>query len=152
MRVTHTRLVQAPIERVFAAVCDLRPTSRTSPTLSAFEVLTPGPVGVGTRYRETHRLKGTDVALDFEVVAFEPGRRFATTLVTSGVRYGNDVVCSAEGDATRVVAVDETTPVTLGGRVVFVLAWWFNRKGARGRANALDALAERCASERAADS
>ena len=40
------------------------------------EQLTPGPVGVGTRFREVHRVMGRRRVEETEVVTFEPGRRF----------------------------------------------------------------------------
>ena len=42
----------------------------------AVEQLTPGPVGVGTRFRETHKAMGRRRVELTEVVAFEPGRLF----------------------------------------------------------------------------
>jgi uncharacterized protein YndB with AHSA1/START domain len=43
--------------------------------------LTPGPVAVGTRFREVHKALGIRRVEVTEVVAFEPGRRFEIRVV-----------------------------------------------------------------------
>jgi hypothetical protein len=45
------------------------------------EQLTPGPVGVGTRFREVHRVMGRRRVELTEVVTFQPGHRFEIRVV-----------------------------------------------------------------------
>jgi uncharacterized protein YndB with AHSA1/START domain len=45
------------------------------------EQLTPGPVMVGTRFREVHRAMGRRRVEVTEVVTFEPGRRFEIRVI-----------------------------------------------------------------------
>lgn len=67
-------------EEVFAYLTD---PSKLSTWQDAEEViqLTPGPLGVGTRLRETHKVLGRRRVEITEVVVYEPGRRFDIRMV-----------------------------------------------------------------------
>ena len=67
MRVDFEHVVAHPVERVFAAMSDPSRRALWQEGTSDVELLTPGPAGLGTRWRETSRGVGT-VAL--EVVGF----------------------------------------------------------------------------------
>lgn len=62
-------------EEVFAYLTD---PSKLSTWQDAEDViqLTPGPLGVGTRLRETHKVLGRRRVEITEFVVYEPGRRF----------------------------------------------------------------------------
>lgn len=70
MRVDLEHVIAHPPERVFAVLSD--PSRRPSwqENTSDVTVLTPGPVGLGTRWRETSRGIGV---IEAEVVGFAPG-------------------------------------------------------------------------------
>ena len=80
IRVTDTVEIDRPPDEVFAYVTD---PAKLPTWQDAEEVaqLTPGPVGVGTRFREVHRVLGVRREQITEVVAFEPGRRFEVRVV-----------------------------------------------------------------------
>ena len=69
VKVEHT--VPHPVEAVFRLVANPVNRPRWQEHTQRVEVLTEGPVGVGTRWRETSRGVGTYEA---EIVAFEPDR------------------------------------------------------------------------------
>lgn len=66
--------IQAPADRVFAALTDLDGAIGWMPALVRIEKLTPGPVSVGSRWREVRRMFAREAAEEFEVRALEPGR------------------------------------------------------------------------------
>jgi len=72
-------IARAP-EDVFAYITD---PSRLASWQDAEDVeqLTPGPVGVGTRFREVHRAMGRRRVEVTEIVTFQPGRRFEIRVV-----------------------------------------------------------------------
>jgi uncharacterized protein YndB with AHSA1/START domain len=81
IKVRQTIEISRPPEEVFAYVTD---PAKLSTWQNAEEVtqLTPGPVGPGTRFRETHRFLGIRARPQItEVEAFEPGRRFEIRVV-----------------------------------------------------------------------
>jgi uncharacterized protein YndB with AHSA1/START domain len=80
IRVSDTVEIGRAPEEVFAYVTD---PAKLSTWQDAEEVvqLTPGPVGVGTRFREVHMVLGKRREQITEVVGFEPGRRFDIRVV-----------------------------------------------------------------------
>ena len=63
---------------VHAALCDLDRSLHWMPGAVRIEILTPGPFGVGTRWREVRKMFGREAAETFTVTAIEPGRSLST--------------------------------------------------------------------------
>jgi carbon monoxide dehydrogenase subunit G len=59
--------IDAPPEKVFAAITDLHAGGRWLPGCTKLEVLTPGPYARGTRWRETRKFGGHEATEEFEV-------------------------------------------------------------------------------------
>lgn len=78
-RTQQIEIGRAP-EEVFAYLTD---PSKLSSWQDAEEViqLTPGPLGVGTRLREIHKVLGRRRVEITEFVVYEPGRRFEIRMV-----------------------------------------------------------------------
>ena len=75
--VMHTTVVvHAPIERVWAYVADVERQPEWMREMQAVRLLTPGPVGRGTRGEATVRIAGIAVTDPVTVDVFEPPRRF----------------------------------------------------------------------------
>ena len=69
------------------------------PAIRKMENLTGGPIGVGTRGRETRRVLG-DVVAEFEVTACEHGRRFALRNVSGPLGLEREYAFREEAGAT----------------------------------------------------
>jgi hypothetical protein len=83
-----SRRVAAPIERVFAVFTDFSGSPSRIPEIVQIEMLTSGPVGVGTRFRETRKVFREKTATELiEVTVFEPPRRVGMRCTSCGVRY-----------------------------------------------------------------
>lgn len=70
MRVDLEHVIAHPVERVFAVLSDPARRPSWQENTSDVVILTPGPAGLGTRWRETSRGIGV---VEAEVVGFEPG-------------------------------------------------------------------------------
>jgi carbon monoxide dehydrogenase subunit G len=66
--------IDAPPDKVFAAITDLHAGGRWLPGCSKLEVLTSGPYAAGTRWRETRKVFGRKSTEEFEVKTVEPPR------------------------------------------------------------------------------
>ena len=53
MAVTVIQRVEAPVEKTFAVYSDVTNAAGRIKGIRKIELLTPGPVGVGTKFRET---------------------------------------------------------------------------------------------------
>ncbi|MEA2537728.1 MAG: hypothetical protein QOF11_1962 [Chloroflexota bacterium] len=69
--------IDAPIGVVWARLADIPSQPQWMTEMSAVRVITPGPVGVGTRAEADVRILGITVRDPVEVVEFSPPHRFA---------------------------------------------------------------------------
>ena len=76
MRFRFVQTIEAPVERVFAFLRDIdRVAGEPGTVVPVYDKVTPGPAGVGTRYREVIRLlPGLEAEMMSELVRFEPPR------------------------------------------------------------------------------
>ena len=72
----NTVTIQRPAEEVFAFLADFENVPRWNYAIEETRKVSPGPVGVGTRYRQTRSIPGRSEE-GFEVTVFEPGKRLA---------------------------------------------------------------------------
>jgi carbon monoxide dehydrogenase subunit G len=86
-QVEVTRRVVAPVDRVWALATDLEGAPEVLSGVDAVEVLTPGPFGVGTRWRETRTMFGRSATEEMEVTAVEPQRSYTVEADGSGAHY-----------------------------------------------------------------
>lgn len=101
-------VIDAPIDRVWAELTDIEGQPRWMTDLKAVRLLTPHPVGVGTRGEGEVRILGIGVTDPVEIVEFEPPRRFA--IRHDGRFTGGGVIelrAGADG-RTTIVTWDET--------------------------------------------
>jgi carbon monoxide dehydrogenase subunit G len=68
--------IEAPPPVVFAALADLDSWKSWMPNLVAIEKLTPGPMAMGSEWRETRKMSGKQAVEHFRVTRWEPPRRF----------------------------------------------------------------------------
>ena len=98
-----TVAVDAPIERVWAYVADVERQPEWMREMKAVRLLTPGPVGEGTRGEATVRIAGIAVTDPVTVDLFEPPRRFG--IRHEGLFGGGGVITlvPVEGGAATAV-------------------------------------------------
>ena len=79
MRMSVETLIDAPPQLVFPAIADIESWSSMISAISAIVLLTPGPVAVGTRFRETREMLGRKATEEMMVAEVEPPRRLVLT-------------------------------------------------------------------------
>jgi len=101
-------VVDAPIERVWSVLADIEGQPRWMHEMKAVRLLTPPPVGVGTRGEATVRIFGLGTTDPVEITAFEPPKRFA--IRHDGTFTGGGVITLEPGadGTTTIVRWDET--------------------------------------------
>lgn len=125
--VAVTRLVQASVDEVWRVFTDLSGRAAFLSTVDAVEVLTVGPFGPGTRWRETRTLSdGTRVAEEFLVDRVEAP--LLCTLISPGVgadylttfRFAPVQVGRRRG-GTAMTVVQEGGPTAAYGRLLALM-------------------------------
>ena len=119
---TLTQRVEAPIDAVFDVFSDIPRCHEMIEQITAVEMLTDGPVGVGTRWRETRMVFKRVATEEMEVTAFEPGRSYTVGCQSCGCEYESTWRFEAEGDATQVEFEMGCRPVTFAAKVMSPLS------------------------------
>jgi ribosome-associated toxin RatA of RatAB toxin-antitoxin module len=94
--------IQAPPRRVFEVFSDLAHAAGRVKAIKAIELLTPGPMRVGARFRETRVMFGKQATEEMEVVEFEPERAYAVACESCGAYYHSRFTFTPSGAGTRV--------------------------------------------------
>ena len=93
---------------VFDVVADER--NRYDPRIRHAELLTAGPLGVGSRFRSVTTSMGRQVEMIVEITAYERPRRLATTTRTSSVDIHSVMIFEPVGGGTRMRWRSELQP------------------------------------------
>jgi uncharacterized protein YndB with AHSA1/START domain len=72
-------IIKRPVEEVFDFVADERNEPRYNPRMLRAEKLTPGPVGLGSRYHAVMQSRPRPVEMTIECTSYERPQRLAST-------------------------------------------------------------------------
>jgi hypothetical protein len=111
----------APKDRVFDVFSDLRNAADRIEAITQLEVLTDGPVGVGTVFRETRKMMGKEATEEMTITEFVPGASYTTTATSCGCLYTSTFTFDEDGDGTRVTMTFHSEPQSLGAKVMSCL-------------------------------
>lgn len=121
---TVSRKYAAPVERVFAQLSDIENAAGRVPGILKIEMLTDGPVGVGTRFRETRKMFGKETTETMEFTAFEPNRMYEVGGASCGMDFRTQFHFTPDGGGTRVDVTMQTQAKTLFAKVMGACCGW----------------------------
>ena len=101
---TKSVVIQRPIEEVFELTTCLVRCAVWQTLIVETEKETPGPVGVGTRYKHKAKYLGVTMETHPVITVWEPPYRMEYESMTSAATYHAAYVFEPEGDATRFTA------------------------------------------------
>ena len=104
-RYTTALTVPAAPQTVFDQVSRFDRATAWDPGVREGELLTPGPVALGSRFRLVARFLGRDIPLEYEVVELVPGRRITFHAETADV-VSHDVLTFAPAADGTLLAYD----------------------------------------------
>jgi len=113
--------IAAPPERVFVVASDFANAAKTIEGILRVEMLTPGPVGVGTRFRETRKMFGKEASEEMTVAELEPPRRYVLLAESHGARYRSELRFEPQDAGTEVVMTFRGEPLTVVAKVMAAL-------------------------------
>ena len=125
--VAVTRLIEAPVAAVWHVFTDLAARGRWLSSVTTVEVLTPGPFGAGTMWRETRRMAdGGEVTEEFRVKECAVPERFVVTSPGIGADYRMTysfvpIVQGRHRGGTMVTVVQEGSPTAPAGRFLALI-------------------------------
>jgi uncharacterized protein YndB with AHSA1/START domain len=90
--------IAAPAEQVFDTVADSRNEPSFNPAMTSVELLTPLPIGLGTRFRARMGRAGTQMAV--ELTEFDRPHRLGSRTSSSMMETSGVLTFAAEGEGT----------------------------------------------------
>ena len=87
MNLTTERIVSRPVPEVFARFTDLSTAAERIKGIEELEVLTEGPIRVGTRFRETRIMFRRPATEEMEITAFEKDEMYTISCDSCGCHY-----------------------------------------------------------------
>lgn len=124
---TSTHIDASP-QRVFDQITDLASAPQRISAIKRLEVLTDGPMGPGTRWRETRVMFGREATEEMEITEFRPGESYTSEAASCGCLYRCTLAVAPEGSGSRLMASFEATPMTFVARLMGALTMPLMRK------------------------
>ena len=95
-------VITRPVETVFDFVADERNEPRFNPQMLRAEQISPGPIGLGTRFRAEAARRGRPVEMFIEFTVFERPRRLASSTRLSGMEVHGALIFDTVPEGTRM--------------------------------------------------
>jgi carbon monoxide dehydrogenase subunit G len=121
--VTVTKRIEAPVATVFALSTDVEGWPGRINGITKVEKLTSGPVGVGTRFKETRKMFGKEATETMEFSALEPNRRYELVADSCGALYRSEFRFEPDGTGTLVTATFAAEARTFFAKLFKPLTW-----------------------------
>jgi carbon monoxide dehydrogenase subunit G len=121
--VTVSDQIAAPLHRVFQYFTDIEAPVPHVSGIKKIEMLTPGHIGLGSRWRETRDLVGVTDSAEMEITSFERDRTYTITHHKGGVRIDTVFWFEPSGDGTKVSVEFEIDTAGLPPGLLTPLNW-----------------------------
>ena len=123
MKIQLNETVNAPVEKVFGIFSDFHRAAERVDGIESIEVLTDGPIGVGTKFRETRIMFGKSSTEEMEVTSFEPNQSYTVEADSCGAHFQTLFHFRPEGDHTLVEMEMQTRADTLFAKLMSPLGF-----------------------------
>lgn len=100
-QVTGSIRIAAPLERVFDTVADSRNEPSFNPAMTEVELLTPEPIGLGSRFRARMANGGMDMLV--ELTEFDRPHRLGSVTTSSMMETSGTLTLTTDADVTLMV-------------------------------------------------
>ena len=119
-----TTRIERPRNEVFRLFTNFDDMPRLIDKITSIEVLTEGPPGKGTRFRETREMFGKEATEEMEITDFHADESYTCEADSHGMHYRCIYQFEPVGHSTDVYCEFEAKPVTLVAKIVSPLTGW----------------------------
>lgn len=137
-----TRTIAAPVDLVFETISDVRNFRNAVPHITNIEFVTEQQVGVGTRFKETRMMKGSEQTVELEVAEFVENDRVRMISDAGGTIWDTLFTVAADGDNTTLEMEMEIKPHTFFARIITPFIRGMVVKGVEADMDAVKAYCE----------
>jgi carbon monoxide dehydrogenase subunit G len=107
MRIEHAVTLPRPADAVFPWLFDEDKVPRWTSGLEIYERLDPGPLAVGSRFRQSLVVSGQRLTFELHVVRLEPPLGAESTFETQGFKARQSwALAAADGETRLTQAID----------------------------------------------
>jgi uncharacterized protein YndB with AHSA1/START domain len=117
-RTTVVRTIDAPVERVFDTVAHVESFAKAVPHIVGTEFLSDVESGVGTRFRETRRMRGKETTTELEVTEYVENDRVRILADAGGTVWDTVFEVAAESDQVRLKVTMDAKAYQLMSKLV----------------------------------
>ena len=113
MNISVSKTFDAPQADVWAVLTDLEHAPQRVSAIKRLEILTDGPVGKGTRFRETRIMMKREATEEMEITEWNPSSSYAVECESCGAHFRSVISCKPAPDGGTIVEMTMTTkPIT----------------------------------------
>jgi hypothetical protein len=116
MRLEVKAFADAPRDVVYRTLTDIAARPKFVSAVECVDLLSRGPIGIGTRFVEGRTVLGRGVAIEFTVGDYDPPGIFVLSAELAGVGFEVSCTLGYTGHETSITLELVGTPETLGGR------------------------------------
>ena len=102
MAFKETIYINAPVETVFEVTTDFKQAMSIMDNVVKIEILTDGPLQVGTRVKEVRKIRGKEAETILVVTEYIPNQKFAVKSENSGITVEYHYQFNAQSNGTSV--------------------------------------------------
>lgn len=114
-----SRHMNVPAEQAWLAITDIPNAAERISSITRIEMLSDGPVGVGTRWRETRRIMKKDATEEMEITEWIPPRSYVVEAGSCGCHYRTILTVTDEGESGCTVEIAmHTKPVRFMAKIL----------------------------------
>jgi hypothetical protein len=110
MRVEGNVVIGRPVEEVFDFVADERNEPQYNPQMTSAEKVSPGPIGVGTKFNSVMTSMGRRVDITIEFTEFDRPQWIAETSHMSGMDIAGTLLFESVPAGTRMTWIWDLRP------------------------------------------
>ena len=118
-----SNMIAVPVDRVFQLFTDIEHGPAHVSDIKRIEMLTPGPVRRGTRWRETRNVMGILDSAEMEITSFERNRTYTITHYKAGVQVDTSFWFEPVDGGTNVSIEFELEPGGVPPGFLAPLGW-----------------------------
>ena len=114
---TVSTYVDAPLQETFDVYTDLEHAAERVPGITKVDILSEGPFGNGTRWRETRVIMKKESTEEMWVTGCEPPHSYTVEANSCGTLYQTLFTFEPEGKGTKVTWSFGSTPQTFAAKL-----------------------------------
>ncbi len=141
-RTTIHRFINAPVAVVFDTVAHIENFAQAIPDITNVEFLSDTQKGVGTRFKETRKMKGRVAVVELEVTEYKPDKYIRLISNAGGTIWDTIFTTEAAGDGTNMTMMMDAKPYKLLAKLFIPLTKGMIGKAIEKDMNALKTYCE----------